>query len=223
MGIFDTRLFEDKKARFQKKLIEWGRKNLIMYPWRRSENPYELLVAEILLHRTRAEQVLPVYEEFIRTYPDINALYRSDCRELERLLHPLGLRWRARLLHEMARVIVEKFGSKIPENYDELLSLPGVSDYTASAVRCFAFGYPEPLLDTNTVRVVGRVFGIRVTDSTRRNRAFRNFMKSLVPEENPKMFNYALLDFGKTVCRVRSPNCDSCTLAPICVASGKIK
>ena len=212
---------EDKKRAFQKRILEWGKKNIIMYPWEKITNSYEILIAEILLHRTKAEQVLPVYREFIRKYPDVDTLYKSSYEDVEEILYPLGLRWRVKLLHEMARILVEKFNSEIPEDYSKLLSLPGVSDYIASAVRCFAFGYPEPILDTNTVRVVGRVFGVQVADSTRRSSAFRNFMKSLVPKKDPKTFNYALLDFGKTVCKARFQCCDSCILAPICATASK--
>lgn len=208
---------------FRRRILEWGKRNLISYPWRETGDPYRVLVAEVLLHRTRAEQVLPIYEEFIRRYPDVDSLYRAEYDDLEVLLLPLGLRWRIKKLHEMGRILVEKFGSRVPESYEELVTLPGVSDYIASAVRCFAFGHPEPILDTNTVRVAGRVFGIRVTDSTRRSKVFREFMKKLVPVENPRLFNYALLDYGKLVCTSCSPECAACVVQQICCQYQKKK
>jgi len=206
----------DRMDEFRKRILEWGRRNLVPYPWRGTQDPYRVLVAEVLLHRTRSEQVVPVYEKFISRYPDVDSLCRAEYSDLEALLLPLGLRWRIKKLKEMARTLAERFGSRIPEDYGELVTLPGVSDYIASAVRCFAFGHPEPLLDTNTVRVAGRFFGIRVTDSTRRSRKFREFMKKLVPAENPRLFNYALLDYGKLVCTSRNPGCESCVLRHMC-------
>lgn len=206
----------DSIREFRRKIIEWGKKNLREYPWRWTRDPYRTLIAEMLLHRTRSEQVIPIYLEFIRRYPDMRALARARFEEIQKVLHSAGLRWRVRLLHEMSRKIMDEFSGEIPRDIRDLKSLPGISDYIASAVRCFAFGYPEPILDTNTVRITGRVFGIEITDSSRRDRKFRDLMSRLVDPERPELFNYSLLDLGKTICKKRNPECRICPLNDIC-------
>lgn len=115
----------------RKKLIEWGKRNFREFPWRFTTDPYRILVSEILLHRTRAEQVVPFYIKLIRRYPTVTSLARAKLSDLEALLHPLGLRWRIEKMLLMAREIVERYGGLVPDRKEDLLSLPGVSDYIA--------------------------------------------------------------------------------------------
>jgi len=206
----------EKLCKFRRIILEWGRKNILDYPWRRTRDPYRILIAEMLLHRTRSEQVVPLYLEFVKRFPTVIELSQADYEEIVRILRSAGLSWRIRNIYEMAREVTARFGGKIPEEYDDLMSLPGVSDYIASAVRCFAFGYPEPLLDTNTVRIAGRVFGLRITDSSRKSKKFRKLMELLVDRDDPRMFNYSFVDFGKLVCRARNPLCHKCPAMNIC-------
>jgi len=211
------KLIDNKKVKeFRKKILEWGQHNLLDYPWRRTCDPYRILIAEMLLHRTRSEQVIPLYLKFLEKFPSVEHLSRADYEEVEKLLRPAGLHWRIRQIHRMAQVVAEKYGCKIPEDYESLKSLPGVSDYIASAVRCFAFGHPEPILDTNTVRIVGRVFGLKISDSSRRSKKFRRIMEIILDREEPRLFNYSLIDFGKLVCRARNPLCEKCPVMHIC-------
>ncbi|AGK61345.1 hypothetical protein Asulf_01354 [Archaeoglobus sulfaticallidus PM70-1] len=197
---------------FRKALLSWGERNIVNYPWRKNRTPYRVLLAEILLHRTRAEQVIPLYNNLVALCPDAFSLAAIDRGELHRMLKSAGLRWRIDLMHEMAKTIVERYNGEIPEKREELMKLPGVSEYIASAVRCFAYGYPEPLLDTNTVRIAGRVFDIEVKDSSRRSKKMREFMRNLLDTERPDVFNYAMIDFGKKVCKKRNPECFACPL-----------
>jgi len=139
------------------KLLKWWAENQRKFPWRKTRDAYKILISEVLLHRTRAEQVVPVYNEFIVKLPTSKDLSMVSSDDIKKLLYPLGLHWRTELLHKMSALIVEEYGGKIPSAKRELESLPGVSHYIASAVRCFAFGYPEALLDTNIVRILGRI------------------------------------------------------------------
>lgn len=207
----------DRLDFFRKSVLEWGKENLLNYPWRETRDPYKILIAEIMLHRTRAEQVVPVYKRFVDRFPDINSLRRADQAEIESILRPLGLKWRIRMLINLVRELEERYGLEIPDNYDDLVSLPGVSDYIASAVLCFAHNRPEPIIDTNTVRIVGRFFGISVNDSTRRKKSFRDFVQVLVPKSNPRLFNYSFIDLGKLVCKSRNPECSKCPLVAKCL------
>ncbi|GIV20582.1 MAG: DNA-binding protein [Armatimonadota bacterium] len=201
---------------FRRDLLRWWKDNQRVFPWRQTRDPYRILVAEILLHRTRAEQVVSLYHRFLRRFPDVVRLAVADYQEVEDELRSAGLIWRVRLLYEMAKQIVEKHGGTLPEDSAQLQSLPGISHYIASAVRCFAWGYPEALLDTNTVRIVGRLFGLRITDGSRRSRLFRSVLNRLLDKECPRDFNFALIDLGATVCRSRNPACLSCPVRMYC-------
>jgi len=197
-------------------LLRWFDQNGRKFPWRESTDPYRILVAEIMLHRTRAEQVLPVYTEFIGRFPDPFSLYKADERELVSLLSGLGLHWRVRLFMQLRRELVERFGGRVPCRREDLRSLPGVSDYICSMVRCLAFGCPDPLLDTNTVRLSGRFFSLRVTDSSRRSRLFRTAVSLLMDPDRPDRSALALVDAGSIVCRPREPLCARCPLSAWC-------
>jgi A/G-specific adenine glycosylase len=181
-----------------------------------------VLIGEILLHSTRASQVVPIYNKFLRKYPTISALAKASFSDVTEILRPLGLLWRAEALYNMNQEIVTKFKGNIPVEKDDLMSLPGISSYIASAVRCFAFDRPEVLLDTNTVRIIGRVFGIKVTDISRRSKNFRVFYESILPKKNFRDFNYAMLDLGALVCIPSEPLCSICPISQQCVY-GRIK
>jgi A/G-specific adenine glycosylase len=175
-------------------------------------------MAEVMLHRTQARQVVPVYQRFVGCYPDIQMLARATKRQLHGALDPLGLRWRIDLIHEMAKELMARFGGEIPEEKEELLSLPGVGDYIASAVRCLAWNHAEPLVDTNTVRVIGRLFGLETKDSSRRNRLFRDLISRLVDARRSRAYNYALLDLADLLChKEREPECGQCPAQSWCV------
>ncbi|GAB4537251.1 MAG: DNA-binding protein [Anaerolineae bacterium] len=202
---------------FRKALIGWGRENFRPFPWRLTEDPYRILMAEVMLHRTQALQVVPVYERFIERYPDVESLAQAAREELHETLYSLGLRWRIDLIHKMAGELMERFGGQAPWEKADLLSLPGVSEYIAGAVRCFAWNLPEPLIDTNTVRVVGRLFGLEIKESSRRNRRFRELITALADPDEPRIYNYALLDLADQVCmKKRPPECKVCPAVNWC-------
>ena len=203
---------------FRRALIAWGRQHFRRFPWRLARDPYRILIAEVLLHRTQASQVVPVYTKAIERYPDPSALAQASKKELRRVLFSLGLQWRTDLIREMAVEIVDRFGGVVPRGKSDLLSLSGVSEYIAAAVRCFAWNEPEPIIDTNTVRVVGRLFGLEIKDSSRRNRLFRDLTADLLDPESPRAYNYALLDLADKVCtKKRPPECTICPLQKYCI------
>ena len=200
----------------RRSLIDWWKSNKRSYPWRNTRNPYKILVAEVLLHRTQANQVVPVYQSFIKRFPTIKSLAISDENEILKILYPIGLHWRSKLLYSMAKEIVLKHNGRIPEDFDALISLPGISHYIASALRCFAFGYPDVLLDTNTVRVTGRITGLKVTDSSRRSKQFRLVLEKFIDIQHPSEFNWALIDFAALICKSRSPIHAKCPIKDNC-------
>jgi A/G-specific adenine glycosylase len=213
---------------FRSLLINWGKENFRAFPWRMSSDPYQILMAEVMLHRTQAKQVVSVFNEFVERYPTISSVAQASLDELHEILYSLGLRWRIDLIHQMSVEVMQQHSGVIPRRREALLDLPGVSDYIAGAVRCFAWNLPEPVLDTNTVRVMGRIFGLDVKDSSRRSRQFRELASTLLDPLSPREFNYALLDLADSVCtKKQEPKCNRCPLLRWCLygltkmASGK--
>jgi A/G-specific adenine glycosylase len=202
---------------FRRALIAWGKEHFRFFPWRRTGDPYLILMAEVMLHRTQARQVVPLYEEFAESYPDLQALSRINRKRLRQMFYSLGLHSRTDLIHKMAAEIMKRHDGRVPDEKSDLLGLPGLSEYIASAVRCFAWNRPEPIIDTNTVRVTGRLFGLEVKDSSRRNRRFRELIGALLDPENPRAYNYALLDLADQVCtKKRPPDCHNCPVLRWC-------
>jgi len=172
------------------------------------------LIAEILLQRTKAEQVVPVFELFRRKYPSPHILARAPEKELLEVLYPLGLHWRARLISLLGKYLSAR-RAKIPDKLVDLIRIPGVGQYAASAFLCFHLDKRIAIVDSNVVRLYSRYFGLSSGPETRRNKEFIGFASALLPRSNFKMFNYALLDYTRTVCTPR-PNCEACVFSLTC-------
>ena len=197
-------------------LIKWFRKYGRDFPWRKENDPYRILIAELMLQRTQARQVIPVYKKFMEKFPDPYALYRADDAEIAGVLKSLGLRWRIRLFLNMRRILVENFGGTVPFDRELLRTLPGVSNYICSVVRCVAFKIPDPPLDTNTVRIAGRFFSLEIKDASRRSSVFRTAVSVFIDPDRPHLSAPALIDLGSTVCRATGSVCRECPLSPLC-------
>src|SRR4030042_1426979 len=183
--------------RFQTSILNWYTMNERRLPWRDTNEPYKILVAEILLQKTDVKKVKSVYEKFIQHWPSPQSLSKARISSISKVIQPLGLKYRARRLKSVAKVIVEKFGGKIPKVDDKLLELPGVGQYIASAVECFAFNKPKAVLDTNVIRIFNRVFGIKSEKSrSRDDPRLWSFAQTLVPANNAKEYNWGLIDYG---------------------------
>lgn len=201
---------------FRKSLIKWGGQNYRSFPWRETRDPYKVLIAELLLHRTRASQVVDVYIIFIDQYPDIPALSRANRVDLETTLYSLGLFWRIDLIMDMSQMLMRDYNGLVPVSKVDLLSLPGVGDYIAGSVRCFAFGKTDAIIDTNVMRVIPRFYGIEFRDSMRRNKKFQDFTQQLVDPVYPREYNFALLDIANLICITGNPDCSVCPLQAHC-------
>lgn len=202
---------------FHTDLLSWGQDHMRFFPWRSTSNPYHILIAEMMLRRTQAKQVVGVYNQFILRYPDPYGLMNASAEEVIQTLYPLGLMWRAPAFQQIAKVLVTDHDGKVPEQYEALLALPGVGDYVASAVCCFAFNQAIPIIDTNTVRVAGRLFGIPIHAESRRRQPVRQLLKSLLDYQNPRTYNYIMLDFAASVCTATSPHCEICPVSSQCI------
>ncbi len=193
-------------------LLGWHAERGRAYPWRAGADPWQVLMAEMCLHRTRADQVVPVFQRLVELAPTPDALLLR-VNEARDVMKPLGLRWRGENIVRVARELVERWGGVVPESSLGLRSLPGVGDYVAGAVLCFAFSRRAVLLDTNTERIVGRVRG----DPRVRRAQMRMDLHDLAGRDGPdRDFNLALLDLGALVCRPATPRCPECPLRQVC-------
>lgn len=187
-------------------------------PWRRRRDPYAVLVAELLLQRTRADLVPPVYEAFLAAFPDPAALAEATPERVLDVIRPLGLPARAARLPVLGRELVERHGGRVPRDPASLRALTGVGPYVANAVAAVAYGRRVPLLDPNVIRVLDRVFDRRSARSRpRADRELWAFVAWLLPRRRAADFGLALVDLGALVCRPR-PRCDACPLRGRCRA-----
>ena len=197
---------------FRKDLLAWHADHRRAYPWRKQVDPWRVLMAEVCLHRTRADQVRPVYEALSELAPTPAAMVAHESQALD-AMRSLGLRWRAENMIAIARALVDHHDGQVPTSDFELRQLPGVGDYVANAVITFGFGRPAVIVDTNTSRIVGRV---RSRDRTMRWQ-LRLDLHGLAGREGPDAaFNYALLDLGAQVCRAGTPLCEDCPVERHC-------
>lgn len=201
---------DDALAYLRSTLIEWGTFKRADYPWRSTNNLWHRLVAEVMLQRTNAQQVLGTYIEFVERYPT-PAAFVAD--EEARIFENLGLHWREPIFRELSHAIAEL--GYIPDEREALLLLPGIGDYIASAYRSLHRGLRDVIIDANVVRLYGRYFGFDTDGETRRKRWFRDLANQVTPLEQHRVFNYGLIDFTREVCRTW-PKCDTCSATGYC-------
>jgi A/G-specific adenine glycosylase len=201
---------------FRRRIISWYEKNGRTYPWRKERDPFRVLIAEMMLGRTRADQVVPVYERFCREFPGVEKLAGADPDAVENILRPLGLRWRVPAFVAMAREVVERYNSRIPDNREELVSLPGVGEYVAGAVLSIAYGKNEWLVDSNIVRIFRRYFGIETSKEGRRDRHIMQMAEIYISGKDPGKAVMAILDITALICKPRKPECERCPLRRGC-------
>jgi len=213
LTIICTAEFSNK---FGKELLKWWEKNRREFPWRKTRDPYKILISEVLLHRTKAEQVVPIYIKITDCFPTIDSLSKAPLKQIHEMTYSLGLTWRVTALYRMVEILKNKYNCKIPETKKDLILLPGVSNYIAAAVRCFAFEIPDSILDTNTVRIIGRIFGIATKDGSRRSQELEDLYLALNSNFDCRKFGYALLDLGAILCRPKNPACSNCPVNIFC-------
>lgn len=189
-------------------------------PWRRTHDPYEVLVAEFVLQQTRMETGVPRVKSFLRRFPTIRALARAPARSVLAEWSGLGYYARARNLHATARRIVRFHGGRVPSDPATLRELPGIGPYTAGAIASIAFDRPEPSLDGNQYRVLGRYLGGGEPRAASQRRRIEGWARSVLATGSPRRLNQALMDLGSAVCLPRTPRCGECPLFRGCGTRG---
>lgn len=189
-------------------MIRWGAENYREFPWRAPEQPWHGLTAEILLQRTRAQSVIPVYLKFTNRFPTPLDLATASVEEIEDVIRPLGLRWRAPLLKRLGDTLQRLYG-EVPETEKALRKLPGVGPYAAGAYLSLHANKRSTIIDANIVRFVGRLMDRPTDAESRRKKWVRDVVDALTPGDEVRNFNYALLDFTMEICAPK-PHCDKC-------------
>jgi len=207
------------RRRFRQRLLAWYRRHGRDLPWRKTSDPYHILVSEVMLQQTQVDRVLPKYAEWLDKFPTLDALARAPEGELNAAWYPLGYNIRPRRLQNIAREAVARYGGRLPEDEETLRSFKGIGAYTAGAIRSFAFGQRAAILDTNVARVLFRVFvGTGDPKSHAMRRRLWAISETLVPSRHVFDFNQALMDLGAMVCVSRNPKCLVCPMAKSCRA-----
>ncbi|MGH7752134.1 MAG: A/G-specific adenine glycosylase [Gemmatimonadales bacterium] len=226
-------------SRFTRKLLAWFRRHARDLPWRRTRDPYRVLVSEFMLQQTQVSRVEQYYPGFLKHFPTVERLAQARPQAVREQWEGLGYYARARNLHQLAKTVVRRHHATVPSDPDALVELPGVGRYTAGAVASFAYEKPVAAVDTNVARVLRRVFigEWGVGSGTRRGRAeartatarttprlprlsskLWDLASTLVPSNGQRAwsFNQALMELGATVCKARTPKCPECPVRNEC-------
>src|SRR5712691_9795412 len=199
--------------------MSWYRRNGRDLPWRRTLDPYAILVSEFMLQQTQVATVLSYYNEWLERFPDFAALARASENDVLHAWQGLGYYTRARNLHATAKLVVDRHGGRFPESIAQMRQLPGIGRYTAHAVASFAFNQSVPIVEANTARVLARLFDLRLPIDQKVGReALWNHAAALLPKSSAHVYNSALIDLGALVCLPR-PKCTICPVKKFCRAT----
>lgn len=205
-------------------ITSWYHLNKRDLPWRNTKNPYLIWLSEIILQQTRVDQGMAYYLKFESAFPTIRHLAEADNDKVMKLWQGLGYYSRARNLHTAAKMVCSGFKGKFPSEYNEILSLKGVGEYTAAAIASFAFNKPHAVVDGNVYRVLSRVFGIESPiDSNIGKKEFLKLANELLDKQDPSTHNQAIMEFGALQCKPVNPDCSVCLMSAHCYAFAKKK
>lgn len=207
---------------FSKRLVTWYLQNKRDLPWRKSQNPYNIWLSEIILQQTRVDQGTAYYLKFVEHFPSVFELANASEEEVLKLWQGLGYYSRARNLHFSAKYIANDLKGVFPSTYNELLQLKGVGDYTASAIASICFNEATAVVDGNVYRVLARYFGIATPiNSTAGIKEFKQLAQALLNAQDSGTHNQAIMEFGARMCKPQNPDCAICPLQDSCVALSK--
>lgn len=200
-------------------LLVWYHQNRRDLPWRNVKNPYFIWVSEIILQQTRVAQGTAYYLRFINRFPDVDSLANASEDEVLKHWEGLGYYSRARNLHHAAKTIVEKFNGVFPHNYEQILALKGIGEYTAAAIASFAFAQRHAVIDGNVFRVLSRLYSIEhEASSIQGKKLSRQLAHEILNPSEPGLHNQAMMELGALVCTPTNPDCNACPVQEFCFA-----
>ena len=200
-------------------IVLWYKKNKRDLPWRHTKNSYIIWISEILLQQTRVKQAIGYFNRFVAQFPDVQMLADAKEEEVLKYWQGLGYYSRARNLHYSARYIVNELGGIFPQQYNDIIKLKGVGEYTAAAIASFAFDEKVSAIDGNVYRVLSRIFNISLAvNSGKGKKVFREIAETLIENQQPGEFNQAMIEFGALLCKPLNPLCSECPVLEVCLA-----
>lgn len=209
---------------FKETLFNWYNTHKRDLPWRKTKNPYYIWLSEIILQQTRVDQGLPYYKKFVEEFPKIKDLAEADEEKVLKLWQGLGYYSRARNLHFTAKSILTKFNGTFPQEYEQVISLKGIGEYTAAAIVSFAYNKPYAVVDGNVYRVLSRYFGVDLPiDSSAGKKYFQDLANSLLDKNHAGEFNQSIMEFGALQCVPKNPTCNNCPFIDSCMAFSQNK
>ncbi len=199
------------------KIIRWYEEKGRDFPWRNTDDPYHILLAEMMLQKTSATQVLPIYQKMLERWLTPETLAEIDVDKIADVIYPLGLQnVRSKRFKRLAKTLVKDHGGEVPDTEEDLTELPGVGYYISSAVRCIAFEEPIPMLDANAGRLFGRYyFGEKLYSEI--DDKIRDKVSEIFPEDKAREFNLGVIDMGALVCKQTHPRCSLCPIKEDCL------
>lgn len=210
---------QERLAAMNRPLLSWYEENARILPWREHPEPYRVWISEIMLQQTRVEAVKPYFSRFMEELPEIKDLAEVSEERLFKLWEGLGYYNRARNLQKTARIVVEEYGGRLPDSFEQLLKLPGIGTYTAGAIASIAYGIPVPAVDGNVLRVLSRVLASNediLKQSVKKQ--MEDDLRETMPRNHASAFNQGLIEIGAIVCIPNGqPKCDRCPLVSICL------
>lgn len=225
-GLLEVDLLKASPVRklFQRRLISWFGKHARDLPWRRTKDPYAILVSEAMLQQTQAATVIPYFERWMQHFPTVESLAAAEEQQVLRLWAGLGYYARARNLLKTARSIAREHGGVVPSTVAGLRNLPGIGPYTAGAIAAFAFDLPAPALDANVIRVTSRLVDLQSpVDTASGRQSLEDFLQALLPKKGSGAVVAALMELGALLCLPRTPGCGSCPVRDFCRATEPAK
>lgn len=200
-------------------LLTWYRAERRDLPWRSTDDPYAILVSEIMLQQTQVDRVLPKYFQFLAAFPTLPDLAAASTAEIISVWVPLGYNMRAVRLQSIARQVIAQYDGRIPDTIDDLLKLKGIGRYTAGAIACFAYHKQVSTVDTNIYRVLHRIFlGLEYPEPKLNNDQMLSLAEQILPHGEAYDWNQALMDLGATICTSNNPQCTRCPVQEVCTA-----
>lgn len=204
---------------FAEALLDWFDENRRDLPWRKTKNPYLIWLSEIILQQTQVIQGLNYYLRFAEKYPTVKDLAQAQESDILKLWQGLGYYSRARNLYQTAQVIVNQYQEIFPDNYSEIKKLKGIGDYTAAAISSIAYNLPYPAIDGNVMRVISRIFGIKLPINSKEGLSqIKTSLNQVFDTLNPGEFNQAMMEFGAIQCTPKHPDCSVCIFQTSCYA-----
>ena len=210
------KLLKDHLSSFQNQLLEWFAQEQRPLPWRQDYLPYEVWISEVMLQQTQVSVVIPYFQNWMQTFPTIQSLAEASESEILKMWEGLGYYRRAKFIHQSAKIIVEKFSGIFPENFEDILSLPGIGRYNAGAIASIAFEQDAPIVDGNVARVASRL--MLWQSSPELNKKLWRLAKEWIPTGQARFFNQAIMELGATICLPKKALCLTCPVQKFCAA-----